>query len=912
MSGLLKVDNGQNAMPTFTGLRVQTSAYLLPIPVVYGRARTAANLLQIVDFSSKGGGGKSKSQNKGQSGTTYTGAVVLGICEGPIADIGFVWSNRNTPDDFETVLVPEGWSLFKGTSSQAPWSYMTTHHPTQALPYQFTACVAIAGVSLPSATLQNYNFEVLGLLSAVADTAFADGTCAGGGSSTAFNTDLTQPDQHWQYGTIVFRGGALASQSARVLSYLHASGALVLGPGLSGAPAASDPFFIRPWGDVNPKDILYDILTDLQHGFGSVIPTDEIGDLTSFHDYCAAAGLFMAPVYDSQGKLSSALDNLFKIANSAPVWSDGVLKVIPFGDQALTGHGITWTPNTTPEYDLSDKDFLAPSGQDPIETVRVSPTEAYNQQTVEYENRHDELLDDASGQTSAPRYRPEPVEAKGQAAIDAFGLLRAQPASLHDIKDPVVAQQVATLLLQRLQSVRNTYKFKLPWRFSLLEPMDLVTLTDPGLGLKLTPVRLMTVSDLEDGSGIDCEAEDWPFGIATAAQYSTQGGTGYSPATNVPPGNTLSPVILDAPPALAQTGALEEWVAASGGPNWGGCQVWISTDNSHFTQVGQITQRGNYGVLTAILPTNAAYPATDTTHTLAVDLSNSEGALATVPSSDFNRFLSLCYVGTEFLAFETAALTSAFNYSLTTMYRGLYQTAPASHAIADPFVRCDQTIARIPWPQGQLGDTLYFKFPAFNIYGQAQQSLASVLSVSHVIGQPPNITAPILLMEVTQVSSAGTTAVFTLTVHDPTGQLATCTVTPSFQGISALNNDTLGIPAATWTATIGTAYQFTATLQPTYQGGGYVKFHATQPGWFDGWETWFTASAAQDATPSMVIAIGNNQKLERVYRESQRGHQRAEQHRSYPLAREHLESADAGRGHRRRCDRQRRRPVHYR
>ena len=39
------------------------------------------------------------------------------------------------------------------------------------------------------------------------------------------------------------------------------------------------------------------------------------------------------------------------------------------------------------------------------------------------------------------------------------------------------------LMLQRAVYIRNTYKFRLSWECCLLDPMDLVTVTDAVLGL---------------------------------------------------------------------------------------------------------------------------------------------------------------------------------------------------------------------------------------------------------------------------------------------------------------------------------------------------------------------------------------------------------------------------------------------
>ena len=65
------------------------------------------------------------------------------------------------------------------------------------------------------------------------------------------------------------------------------------------------------------------------------------------------------------------------------------------------------------------------------------------------------------------------------------------------------------------------------------------------------------------------------------------------------------------------------WIIASGGANWGGCQVWISTDGNAYGLAGTIYRGARQGVLTANLPATADPDITDT---LAVDLSESEGS----------------------------------------------------------------------------------------------------------------------------------------------------------------------------------------------------------------------------------------------------------------------------------------------
>jgi hypothetical protein len=342
---------------------------------------------------------------------------------------------------------------------------------------------------------------------------------------------------------------------------------------------------------------------------------------------------------------------------------------------------------------------------------------------VEYENR-------------ANNYNPDVAEAKDQAAIDGIaaatggnGLRPMSKITLKMIKSADVARVVAQLTLQRQQYICNSYTFRLGWRYSLLEPMDLVTLTDPGLGLNKAPVRLTEVTELDNDDGIECVAEDWPFGVASATRYATGSGTGFQPALNVAPGNTTTPVIFEGPSAL-QSAPLEIWIAATGGANWGGCDVYVSTDNSNFTKVGTIVNKATYGVLTSLLASGGS--------PLSVDVTSSSGALVSYSATDYANLVPLCYVDGEFLAYQTATLTSAFHYNLTTLTRGVYGSpVAASHAIGTSFVLCDGAVLRLPYPQGKAGQTLYFKFPAFNVYGQALQDLGSVSSVSHVVNGAP-------------------------------------------------------------------------------------------------------------------------------------------------------------------------------
>src|SRR5436305_3183917 len=102
-----------------------------------------------------------------------------------------------------------------------------------------------------------------------------------------------------------------------------------------------------------------------------------------------------------------------------------------------------------------------------------------------------------------------------------------------------------------------------------------------------------------------------PIGAGTAALYPKQTTAGAALDSLAAPGNTNPPIIFEPPPALSG-GAPEIWVIATGGADWGGAQLWISTDGNTYAFAGTIYRGGRQGVLTAALPNHADPDTADT------------------------------------------------------------------------------------------------------------------------------------------------------------------------------------------------------------------------------------------------------------------------------------------------------------
>lgn len=232
-----------------------------------------------------------------------------------------------------------------------------------------------------------------------------------------------------------------------------------------------------------------------------------------------------------------------------------------------------------------------------------------------------------------------------------------------------------------------------------------------------------------------------PIGIGTATPHARLTSAGAAIDTLADPGDSNPPIILEPPPALSG-GDLEVWIIASGGAAWGGCQVWISTDNTTYALAGTIYRGGRQGTLTATLPSHADPDADDT---LSVDLTESHGQLLSGTAADADNFVTLCYCDGELVSYQTATLTAAYRYDLTYLRRGVYGTPIGAHSSGSNFARFgpnDPSLFRYRYPASFVGQTVYVKLPAFNTFGQALQDLAGLTPTNYTLTGDGAVAAP--------------------------------------------------------------------------------------------------------------------------------------------------------------------------
>lgn len=269
--------------------------------------------------------------------------------------------------------------------------------------------------------------------------------------------------------------------------------------------------------DINPVDIIYDLLTDDRRGAGWDTGLVDVGTgAGSLRTYCDAAGLRFSFAVDSRQPALNLIGACLEAANGTAVWSQGKIKLLTNADQGIASPvfgAVAYEPaNLTAIYNLTTDDFVGE-----IEINRVAFDDTYNTIPVEFTLRGTE-----------GNYQRYTIETPDAVDTQQHGVRRGSTVSLPVIFD---SQAPATLLskvfVQRSLHSRNSYRFKLTWKGALIEPGDVLTLTDSNLDDQ-TPVRVTGFEEDNDGN-YTITAIDWPNGLAAAKTYTAAGNDGFVP-----------------------------------------------------------------------------------------------------------------------------------------------------------------------------------------------------------------------------------------------------------------------------------------------------------------------------------------------------------------------------------------------
>jgi len=713
-----------NTQPKISNISYTTCTYGSVINLIYGTSKVSGNVIDYYNFTatpvqtSSGGGGK----GGGGGGTVtinwdYHAYVLLGVAQGLIQGIGNMWLNSTL-----TTLAHEGVTLYAGSNVQLPWPSMPA---SRAMAYRNLAYLA-GNMNLgDTASIPNYTIEVHGLLSmdtslTLQSTEYYQANSESGNLTTVYYTpefsNYISTTVNMQVSFVNNVGTAtnisnfttytLQAMPATATTYPYQRYAINLTSLGTNNAIITVTYNYTTNLDANPVDIVKDFLVN--NVYGCAFPASYLGDWTDFRNYCIAAGIFFSPAYTSQDQASTMVETLVNTANGEFVFSQGLLKLVSLGDQQITGNNTTWTPNLTPIYNLTEDDFL--NQTEPITCTRSIQSDVYNNVTLEYYNRSNS-------------YNVEIAQAQDLANIQTFGFRPADVITADFICSTAVAKRAVHMLLDRNVSFRNVYAFKLPITFILLDPLDVVSITVPSLGLNNKLVRILTINEADDES-LEFTAQEINVGSGSPATYHIQATTREVKTSNADPGYVNPIVAFELPFAMTNNQLVISIGASGQNSNWGGCNIWASTDGLTYGKVGTIKQPCRQGILTSILPATQTDP--DTSNTLSIDVSMSDATLLSGTQSDADNYITLCYVDGELISYQNATLTGTNTYDLTYLRRGIYGTGMTMHPPGSQFCRIDNNLINIPFQQDQIGTYLYIKVTSFNVFGIGEQNLTDV------------------------------------------------------------------------------------------------------------------------------------------------------------------------------------------
>lgn len=656
--------------PVYTCLQVQTSANGLPIPIFWGTQRLSGNCIDYFNFQ-RHNADKGKGGKGGKGGNyDYTASVMIALCEGSVTESP-ITLGRMWVGTSETDLAGYGGGIFPGTGDQAAWSTAAANPPGHTLAYAWTCYYAHADLDLgSSASLPNINFELFG----------------------SFNNNNVPP----------------------------------------GTP------------DANMGDIIPDFLCNPRYSLNfdrDLLVNFNAGGLTGsntsllVYHYCA--GIYVSPLLKDQEQVTATIERWAAVANAWFFWSGTALKCVCLGDTAITavgphGENVQYIPNLQPIYDLGPDDFQvadknSKNAQPPVKVDRKDPSDHFNQVQLNCSIRTTN-----GGVANSPAYQDTPYRWQDDASIGLAGIQAPNHTSSTEICLDSTAKVVVSLIGQRALYINNEYQFKLLYTFILLEPGDIVTLTEPNVALDKFIVRIKTVEEDENGY-LSFTAEEFVQGLGTAKIQEFEGSGNTAPYnTQVDPGSVNAPAFVQ--PDLSLTGGVPQlWIALSGGQYCGGCAVELSFDGITYSPIGVCDTPSLQGTLAAALPLESGL---DTSSTLAIDLSESIGVIpATATEADAEAYRTLCLVDSELLAYGNVAPTGDYTADLTYLERGLYGTTPAAHAPGAPFARIDQTkVFQYTLPAQYIGQELFFLFPTQNIFGNQPQTLDECTEYTYTPG----------------------------------------------------------------------------------------------------------------------------------------------------------------------------------
>jgi Putative phage tail protein len=802
-----------NAPINYTGLNVGSSMWNAPVAIFWGRRRLSTNAIWYGAFTSKPAAGKGKGAGGKDQQQTYFAAVILALCEGPLDDpdgITNIWPSGSTTT--VTTLSNLNMASFLGTRTQAPWSFVVTNAPSQALAYAETAGLVCPKLALgESAQIPDNGFECIRTL----DFAY---TQASGG--------WINPNTHEQ------------------------------SPGL----------------DCLMSDIIADLLTNTQYGMG--FSSSDLASITQYATYQQAQGLAFSPLLVSQEKATSIIDRWAQLSNAWIYWSGTQLQFVPLGDSVVTGNGVTYTPVQDVAYDLCLADFIKPSGKDdgPVKVTRLDPADAHNRTVLDFTDRtlgyidnpvefKDQTLVDQFGLRDDSSTEADEICSPAVAAITvqligkrnayirnsyafktSYRFILCLPGTILTLTEPNIGLDRVRVRVKtiseddkdQLSFVCEEFPGNVGSYYPPVAASTINTATTPDL--LVLPGNVNTPAIVEPDSAF---TGGTPKIIIAASGGANWGGCGVYVSFDGLAYGSIGTIT-----ASAVQGALTANLAAYPGANPDTVDTLAVDCTESLSAPSTVTNADATALRTLSLV--AAQP------TLS-------GEAYIVPTDG------------ELLAFGDVAATGTYTANLTFLERGAYGTRAGAHNIGDQFTLIDVTgtdgtSVAYDLPAQYIGQTIFLKLASFNVFDQSPQDLSTVLEYQYTptgagfgtgaAGAPAEPTGLTAVPGVAQVAmawaaNAATDNVTGYTLYRAPGAGASFSSAAAIFSGMALSDDDMSVSPSTAYTYFLTAANAAGTSAPT-SGVSATTAAASSGGASTTRDTVSTSTLTLGAPPSLT------------------------------------------------------------
>jgi|GEM_PF-6541352 hypothetical protein len=371
-------------------------------------------------------------------------------------------------------------------------------------------------------------------------------------------------------------------------------------------------------------------------------PLGDFVDIPSFdlvRAQCRANGLWGSLTMNSQSAASDWIKTLCSAANAAPVFLGAKFYLYPYSEVSAAGNGAFYqapsAAGPVAELDADAGDFVLSDCPSLDTAVRIDLPNVLQMQCVDRNANYAQVT----------------VQTPDPATLGLYGVRKDDPVTNNAVQDPSIARTILGIQVRRNQYGGDVWSFRTTARWSLLSPMDLVTLTDELQGIIGVPVRITSYNEQDDGS-FAVTAEPFVYGMCAPALLpaTTPAPTPVNPQQSA--GNANAPIIFEPTPGLYPGSAGDEiWVVVSSNDaNYGGAQIFVSTDGgvSYNPAPGGADANSNIVIGSAVTgEVTADWPAAadpDSTNNLEVNLAESDGALESYSTTVENNFEVPCYV----------------------------------------------------------------------------------------------------------------------------------------------------------------------------------------------------------------------------------------------------------------------------